>query len=48
MAASATDLEEIVEVIPTYFVEQIVAGATDHGGNREVPPGGAAGAVRGL
>ena len=25
--------EEIVEVIPSYFVEQIVAGATDNGGN---------------
>ena len=68
MAASATDLEEIVEVVPSYFVEQIAAGATDHGrncggdsvfcrgadratdhgGNREVPSGGAAGAVRGL
>ena len=33
VAASAIDLEEIVEVIPSYFVVQIVAGATDHGGN---------------
>ena len=33
VASSATDHGGIVEVVPSYFVEQIVAGATDHGGN---------------
>ena len=49
-------LELVVDVIKVVLqervsvriVEQIVADATDHGGNCAVPPGGTAGAVRGF